>query len=359
MGIVAQFSKLTGLAYDAAAGDVAWSDFIHETAKHFDAAQAVLTTAAPDSGWGVPVGEQHVVERVHVTGHPGDDPLMNRVWALPRGTISSVQYVETDPVVGRTDFYRNFLAQNGLRHFIHVLLPQAQGRIAFFCLVREDDQQGFSSDEVELIEALMPHLHRAVRRAPASLHPSLFETSSYGLLLLDPRGVVTASNPIARRLLESGDGMAVDACGELELRGHSALSRLIGGMNKQGPQVLRLDRHSGELPVDAMLSPVPAEWLALGSRPPAALLVLNDPLTVSLPDLAVLMELYDLTPREARFAAAFVEARGLNPVSERLGIARETARRHLKSLFEKTSTHSQSELMHLLVRHPAAQLQGR
>jgi DNA-binding CsgD family transcriptional regulator len=283
---------------------------------------------------------------------------MNRVWALPRGTISSVQYVETDPVLGRTDFYRNFLAQNGLRHFIHVLLPQAHGRIAFFCLVREEGQKGFSASEVELVQAMLPHLHRAVRQAPTALHASLFDTNSYGFMLLDARGGITASNAAAQRLLEAGEGIALDGNGGLVLTGH-VLPRLIASLDSQGSHVLRLERFASRMPVDAMLTGVPGEWVGLGARPPAALLVLSDPLSVKLPEASVLMELYDLTPREARFAAAFVEARGLNPVGETLGIARETARRHLKSLFEKTGTHSQSELIHMLVSHPAANVRVR
>ena len=99
---------------------------------------------------------------------------------------------------------------------------------------------------------------------------------------------------------------------------------------------------------------MPDEWRHHEAREAVALLMLSDPQSTSYPDAAALMSLYGLTPREASFAQTLVETRGMRPTSDELGISPETARRHLKSVFEKTRTHSQSELIHLLVRHPAA-----
>jgi DNA-binding CsgD family transcriptional regulator len=55
--------------------------------------------------------------------------------------------------------------------------------------------------------------------------------------------------------------------------------------------------------------------------------------------------LFELTPGEARVAANLVSGGGLRKAASHLNIALSTARSHLKHIFEKTGTHSQTELV--------------
>ncbi len=59
---------------------------------------------------------------------------------------------------------------------------------------------------------------------------------------------------------------------------------------------------------------------------------------------------YGVTPAEERLALAFADCWHLCLAAERLGISHETARSHLRAVFEKTGTHSQAELTALLTR---------
>jgi DNA-binding CsgD family transcriptional regulator len=66
------------------------------------------------------------------------------------------------------------------------------------------------------------------------------------------------------------------------------------------------------------------------------------------PPAAILAKAFRLTPSEARLAC--IIARGASPqiAARELKISRETARNQLKSVFAKTDTHRQSELVALL-----------
>jgi DNA-binding CsgD family transcriptional regulator len=359
MSLISQLGKLSGLVYDAADGTSSWLDFVNEAGRVFDAVHAVLTTEAPDRGTGMAEGASHLWVQYHCGAYAGRDPLMERAWRLPRGTVSLVQQIDQDPLLGDTDFYRSFLAHNGLRHFMHVLLPQRPGRVAFFCLTRSGSKPPFSTGEIEAVEALMPHLQRALRAetsSPGHAATTLFGTSPYGLVLLDRSGHALAANGLAHSLLAAldGVGLQVDFLHLAGIRGNpeAALAAHYGAVGR--PVAFRIDRPGLDTPLSALITPVPDEWRQHEARDAVALLVLSDPRSTSYPDAAVLTGLYGLTPREASFAQTLVETRGLRPASDELGISPETARRHLKSVFEKTRTHSQSELIHLLVRHPAA-----
>jgi DNA-binding CsgD family transcriptional regulator len=55
-----------------------------------------------------------------------------------------------------------------------------------------------------------------------------------------------------------------------------------------------------------------------------------------------------LSEAEARLASRLASGEALEMVTEQFGIAKETGRSHLKSIFAKTGVHRQAELVALL-----------
>ncbi len=95
----------------------------------------------------------------------------------------------------------------------------------------------------------------------------------------------------------------------------------------------------------------PFDWAAnLPVRDVRALLTLNALGPKPGPPAAILAKTFRLTPAEAKLAC--VIARGASPeiAAGELKISRETARNQLKSVFAKTDTHRQSELVALLLQ---------
>ena len=82
----------------------------------------------------------------------------------------------------------------------------------------------------------------------------------------------------------------------------------------------------------------------------SALLTLNALGPKPGPPAAILAKTFRLTPSEAKLAC--VIARGASPdiAARELKISRETARNQLKSVFAKTDTHRQSELVALILQ---------
>ena len=95
----------------------------------------------------------------------------------------------------------------------------------------------------------------------------------------------------------------------------------------------------------------PFDWAArLPMQEVRALLTLNALGPKPGPPAAILAKTFRLTPAEAKLAC--VIARGASPgiAARELKISRETARNQLKSVFAKTDTHRQSELVALLLQ---------
>ncbi len=58
--------------------------------------------------------------------------------------------------------------------------------------------------------------------------------------------------------------------------------------------------------------------------------------------------LFGLTPAESRLATALCDGASLNQYAEQQGVSSNTARIQLKSIFSKTNTNRQAELIKLL-----------
>jgi DNA-binding CsgD family transcriptional regulator len=70
------------------------------------------------------------------------------------------------------------------------------------------------------------------------------------------------------------------------------------------------------------------------------------------PAAANLAKAFGLTPSEARLACTMTRGAGTAIAAKELNISRETARKQLQSIFTKTGTHRQGELVALLMQIP-------
>ena len=76
-------------------------------------------------------------------------------------------------------------------------------------------------------------------------------------------------------------------------------------------------------------------------------MVLIDPDKRWRPPEIALQAVFGLTPAEARLAARVSTGAKLETITDEAGIAKETGRNQLKSIFAKTGVHSQAELVAL------------
>jgi DNA-binding CsgD family transcriptional regulator len=66
------------------------------------------------------------------------------------------------------------------------------------------------------------------------------------------------------------------------------------------------------------------------------------------PPAPLLQALFDLTPAEARMASQITAGKSIEQISSATGVAQNTIRTHLKSIFQKTGVQRQAELVSLL-----------
>lgn len=208
-----------------------------------------------------------------------------------------------------------------------------------------------SKDAALLHKLLFEHVSRALRLAT---RPPDLGHDAESVIILDSVGKVMTMSPRAERLVCEGDGLTVHkrhlsalypaATARLESAIHSAVtSNMLGGAGGG----VRLPRTNGRPDWLALVSPSPRFLEHLPVAVPAAVLRIVD----AHPQLALTehhAELFDLSPREIDVAQALLAGHSVDSMSALLGISRNTGKVHVQSLFRKTGTNRQSELVHLL-----------
>jgi len=107
-------------------------------------------------------------------------------------------------------------------------------------------------------------------------------------------------------------------------------------------------QRSGKLPVILRIWPVEDSFTHASEQEVHTLVTLNVVGPKPGPPAAILAKTFQLTAREAKLASVMARGAPLQIAARELEIPWETARKQLKSVFAKTYTHSQSELVALL-----------
>lgn len=105
-------------------------------------------------------------------------------------------------------------------------------------------------------------------------------------------------------------------------------------------------------PYSVLVSPLRSNHFNLGNKRAAAIVFIFDPDDMSRLPEDPIAGMFGLTPAESRLAALIAAGKSVRECSTRLRLTEGTVRQYLKSIFRKTDSTSQSELVNLILRSP-------
>lgn len=213
------------------------------------------------------------------------------------------------------------------------------------------------ADIAGLLSALAPHLQVALRvfaslereRARSQMSAQLFARINFGWISLDAAGRIVDCDLQAERLLQQSGALA---------RGHydrltppspqvdrqlTALVREFAANPRARPRAINLSHDPW---IDILVAPLRVEALAGGTDAVAVVYFRGDR---SSRDTRAeqLVDLFDLTPSEARMAWSMAQGLSIAEAAAEHGLTIETARNYSKRIYAKTGARGQVDL----VRH--------
>jgi DNA-binding CsgD family transcriptional regulator len=227
----------------------------------------------------------------------------------------------------------------------------------------------FDAQDRHHLDMLLPHLSRAMlmqRRLEGltrgkQIIIDALEKLSVGVMAVDARATLLYANPTAERLLCSG-GVLACSLGRLAAFDPATHNRLLQMIHDAGMAGLGGPGEGGGVislahPEGRRLSVLICALRPYGLFPaladPAALLIFGDPDASASTSTQALMDLFGLTPAEARLTAALVDGERLDEYADRLKISVNTARTQSKQVFAKTGCGGQVELIRAVLTNPA------
>jgi DNA-binding CsgD family transcriptional regulator len=286
----------------------------------------------------------------------------------------------------------NYFANRLLKmtdYYAEVLRPEGEADSATGMLVADDPDRlsaiaihyesriGERTNAIlqPLLQHLAGRLRRAIdinrviaRAAPTPIGDAgLLHLIAAPAFIVDDRLRLLAANRAADTLLAERDVMRACPGDRLQLTDpvtHQAFAALVEQI------CLRPAAASASRPLDDLVIEHPAQGFALTVLPvrrnnqrtalqgvlplfvpgTVALAILRPLLPPASDPAAQLSQRYGLTRSEIRLALALREGGTLSAVADRLGVSRETVRSHLRSVFAKTGTHRQRELVALVLK---------
>ncbi|HKI97290.1 MAG TPA: helix-turn-helix transcriptional regulator [bacterium] len=279
-----------------------------------------------------------------------------------------------DEVMPRSEYYNDWLGPQGINYHLGAFVYRQGAMRGQLDFERQRQVGPFGVNSLEVLERLYPHVCRALQVGAtlgylgrqATGAQALLDGLPVGVVLIDAYGRPAFFNKRAESLMAAEPRLRLEG-GRLVAEGHRdqvALEALLEltvrtgrGQGLHPGGALRLHGLNGRSPLRVLVAPVPASDSPLSLLSPrriCAAVLISEPGAPDPLDAAVLRLLYHLTPAEARLAVAVAEGRELTEIAEAFGIARNTARAQLRTIYDKTGVRRQADLVRLLLSGPAA-----
>jgi len=229
-------------------------------------------------------------------------------------------------------------------------------------LARPSGAEPFGEADVALLRRMGGHfcnalqLRRTIAQAEVvnSFHAETLDRLGIGALLVDCRDSFKPLNATARTMLDAGEGLRV-AHGRLRAR-DPGNDRQFQAMVKEALAV-RENSPFRAMPIKMGDSDRDISLLVCGRRKAGevsghqqtcALIFLKRSSSSAVVDIKVLQELFSFTRTEARLVSGLLNGKSLEEIEAELNIRHNTARSHLRSIYDKAEVAGQSGLVQVL-----------
>ena len=377
--------RLVNRIYEGAVEPAAWPGIVEDIRVFFRSPKGLLLTnfiGPEEGGLNVSSGiSQRSLDLWNARYIPHD---MWTQGAMRKGFFYDGAVALGTDVVPHEDFlqskiYRELLVHEGVARLCACIvfasnsggvLPTSLG------VYRGLADPAYEPADRDLMRVLTPHLSRALgvmyrlRDAELKRVASLdaLDRIAAGVLLLDRGGAVHHLNAEAQRIVERGDGLALTEAGPRLLSASDPAARrtLADAIRSavtddllQAPHfssTVSIPRAGERRPYVLQFAPLPhTNAFSTRASPVAAIVFVTDPDRATTLDAATLKAMFGITPAETRLAARLCAGETLAAAAAHCAVEKATARSQLAALYDKTQTHSQAQLVRLLLSLSAKQ----
>ena len=272
----------------------------------------------------------------------------------------------------RTAIFNEFLVSRDTPYFLATWLHKSPDKVVALSFQATLRHGPFNEPEARRLKRLLPHVTRALvirdrlerQNVRVNTISSAMDRLQFGLFVLDAKARILEASAMAEQIMRGERAMRRDKDGTLWLRepaGSQLRDLLRSGVQfiRRCCGVLRVPRTDGKASLSVLVLPMPdvtVSWT--GTNEACWLVFVFDPDRRHAPAVEIVAAELGLTEREAQVASLLALGADMPLIAKRLGITANTARTHLKHIFNKTDTQSQGELIRRILTGPSAFMKG-
>ncbi len=365
--------SLIGQIYDAGLNAERWPHVLHLMATLFQAQQSTLRVVDTLSRT-VSRGYFHNRDPHWLIAHreyfSTIDPWMKLLYQSDTPIIDCTHHVIPDREYRRMEYHCDYISRIDAHYGVGGLIDVGRSYKTYFSLKRGFNRGAYSIQHLDLIRKLVPHLNNSVlinektrqlELEREALSNTLSQINS-AIVLVNREGRVLFANQSAETILALCDGVSLGAQGirlapvaDQQRLQHMIARATVDVSDLTVPVAggMKFQSQDGDCRLSILVTPLNPERVNsdLDARR-CALIFLSD----GQPDIGlnseIVSEIYGLTESEAKIAAMLCQGLTVSDIAERLSISNNTIKTHLKSVFHKTHTRRQAELVNLINTGP-------
>ena len=368
-----KFDRVVASLHEAMLGDAHWRE-----------ASALIDDACGMKGNHLVIVDGHsrnrpewLFDRLYFCGEPREDLARDyvdnffhqderipRLLRLPDKQAVHVTSLFTERELKTSPTYNDALLRSDCQDSLNLRMDGPDGLDILMGLADPTEPGGWSSDNVKMIEHVLPHIRQFVRVRHALLRAEalgasfadLLDNTEVGVIYLDRRGMIVETNARARAVLRQGDGLS-DRGGFLRARlpaDDAKLGKLLARALPKSGATAASDSmavtHSPGLPRFALhVNPVVVHQMDFGARRIAALVLVVDP--ESKPHIApdLLSATLGLTEAESRVAAALAAGNSVTDIAVATRRQESSVRWLVRQMHTKLGISRQADLVRMVL----------
>jgi len=311
-------------------------------------------------------GNEETVERYRSVMY-AYDPFVN----LPSHKVVLIEELVDMDQWRKSEFYRFCIEPSGLYYFLGIDIPVGDDITIRLRIGRSKEDGNFKKDEKEICHALASHISRAYRikkkigysSKEIDIYRETFDKLSVGVVILSPSGEVSSANSKGRAILNRKGKIYLEnevlkfsnaaerkcferACYEiieLSKGGKAQIAKAISVKGKRPGSRLTFTIKPSILHADKMTV----------KSPPELIIFINDHDVNLDTNVGILTDIFGLTKAESKLSLLLANGHTINEAAEMLDIKLNTAKAHLRSIFNKMQINRQSQLVSEILRNTA------
>ena len=372
MTVLSDADRLIGGIYDAALEPGNWPSVLAQLSRMtadstLYMCHVPLTAPAGGYTWTHEFDPESLAEyKAHHAGphNPGVRACMTN----PVGMLFDRRTVADDAEFLSHPSHRAFVSDQGLYEGVLATTHRDLMTFATLMCFRRRAQGALDPAALGLLRHILPHVSRAMalhQRLARLENDNQLMTAALGRLSLGVIAVaadlrILFANAEAERIFARGEGIT-SRRGVLAFADASrhrivadAVARRQAGVFEGAAPIIAVPRPSGEPDFTVMVAPLAvAADDPFGASPAnaTATIFITDPTAqATLPPAAQIAARFGLTATEAEVARLAAMGRGMPFVAEAMGVSINTARTHLKAVYEKSGVNHQAGLARLMMQ---------